>query len=288
MSTLVSQMASLKLSKVNDGVSGIFDLTTPCSTRPSSPVSETSSLEIESDTESEQVANAEAPIQIPQLTLLQTLVNAIVLAGKTRSPQETRLLNYLHLTPATPTDVQSIIPTLSHYPAVTDKLATNIAYYHACGAIPNASLDQILQHILAAGDAQQCLYESTKARLSYYCRRVPQHQRVKDMRRLEKQAEHRRQTMPAHLKERPGHKARPKDRMEVADSKASQPPSAESSLGGHFSRTRLHNGPGLSDRKRPKVCLPRNDTREVLTRVEDVAVVRDDRLEQHYLWAKTK
>jgi hypothetical protein len=32
---------------------------------------------------------------------------------------------------------------------------------------------------------------------------------------------------------------------------------------GDFSRSRLHNGPGLTDRKRPRVRLPQKDTRKV-------------------------
>jgi hypothetical protein len=61
---------------------------------------------------------------------------------------------------------------------------------------------------------------------------------------------------------------------------------------GHFSRTRLHNGPGLMDRKRPKVCLPQVDLRNIVTTVEDLIVgeekMSDDDFLGRILWAKTK
>jgi hypothetical protein len=61
---------------------------------------------------------------------------------------------------------------------------------------------------------------------------------------------------------------------------------------GDFSRTRLHNGPGLMDRKRPKVCLPQVDMRNVVTTVEDLIVKEEKMYDDDFLgrlsWVKTK
>ncbi|KAF1945900.1 hypothetical protein EJ02DRAFT_431135 [Clathrospora elynae] len=54
------------------------------------------------------------------------------------------------------------------------------------------------------------------------------------------------------------------------------------------SRPRMHNDPGLTDRRWPKVCLPQADTREVRTTLEDLAAVKDKKIDHDRLWPKTK
>jgi hypothetical protein len=55
-----------------------------------------------------------------------------------------------------------------------------------------------------------------------------------------------------------------------------------------FSRTRKHNGPGLQDRKWPKVLLPQTDTRDVVTKPEDIQKVEEKTSSDGFRWAKTK
>ena len=60
--------------------------------------------------------------------------------------------------------------------------------------------------------------------------------------------------------------------------------------GEDFSRSRLHDEPGLTDRKRPKVQLPRVDSWRTSTVSDDLVVVAFEakNTEREHMWVKTK
>jgi hypothetical protein len=100
---------------------------------------------------------------------------------------------------------------------------------------------------------------------------------------LAREAEQRRKSLPA-----------PEGQIQLGTIKVTLPslasPLSPTDLpkGEDFSRTRLHNGPGLMDRKRPKVHLPQVDTRCIVATPVTVSVGKHESAENEYMWAKTE
>jgi hypothetical protein len=272
---------------VNDGTSGLFDLNYPPSPAASSSAFETSdTADIEHLSLADEYQHATEhtiPIGTPlQPTIVEHLVNAMS-AWPYRQPQEMTLLSYLHHNAATLTDVEALIPALNDNIAVMSKLADNIGYLYTPSSTPtnpSPELEAILGHILAQGDVMHQTYEMTKMHLQYCNNQICQierqrrrHMRNENMERklylktLEWEAEQKRKGLPA-----------PKIETQLRAFKVALPnfpsPSPPTNLpkGEDFSRTRLHNGPGLMDRKRPRVHLPPVNTRRIVAMPAAISV----------------
>ncbi|CAO2651882.1 Nn.00g001650.m01.CDS01 [Neocucurbitaria sp. VM-36] len=224
---------------------------------------------------------------------------------------EYSILTYLHTNTVTLADVEALIPAMNSNFNIMDKLALNIGWYHSRGYLPNTEIEQMLIHILMNGDTQNIMFEQTKAQIerfqSWSYQRVTRAKAQEEAAKASREAQHRRRSMPAKYKKlslqgvlpygcacladmyadvygmmwseilelnnTPRATSRSKLKTELirADALAS----SNRILGlGSFSQTRLHNGPGLTDRRKPKVCLPRADARVVVTSAKALDVVK--------------
>jgi hypothetical protein len=299
----VAQMPAPK----NNGTSGLFDLNYPPSPAPSSSASETSETSDMFDTEHlslsdeyEDVTEDTVPtVTPPQPTTVEHLVNALLSAWPHCQPQEMTLLIYLHHNAATLTDVDALIPALNDNIPVMSKLADNIGYFYTPSSTPtnpSRELEAILGHILAQSDAMYQTYEMTNMHLRYYnnqlCQVEPQRrrrvhnedkERKQYLKTLKREAEQRRKGLPV-----------PKAQIQLRALQVVLPsltsPQAPTGLakGEDFSRTRLHNGPGLMDRKRPMVRLSQVDTRSTVATPAGISVGKHKSAESDHVWADTK
>jgi hypothetical protein len=309
----------------NNGVSGFFHLNYPSFPALTSSTSDIEHMSLAHETEH---AN-EGTGMPPQPTVVEKLVSALLSAFPYHEHRERALLGHLHHTAATLTDVEALIPALNNDALVMSKLAENIGYFHNLSSTPtnpSPELEQILGHILTQVDEDHQTYEMTKMQLKHYndqlCQVDPQQRlrvhnedkaRQQNLKTLKWEANQRKKSMPAHMKEKfmpgqlPGGCLTPSDvitkcygmsyaeYMRISQSarcklemKATLPDLSSPDLpkGEDFSRTRLHNGPGLTDRKRPKVRLPQIDDRR--TEVLVLTASMDKSVESEYMWARTK
>jgi hypothetical protein len=231
----------------------VNDLVLSDSSACSSPTSDTSDLEqLSSNGTSDGTGIKHSPPTPP--TLLERMISDLPTAG------ERPLLQHLICQPVTLSDVESLVPALIGSPNIMGQLVVNIAYYNACGVITPSDLESILIHLLAVGDERHYLYETTKARIELENRR---HRHFEQMQRQKR----------------------------IKDSKntARRVSSVEhSETIGDFSRSRLHNGPGLTDRKHPKIRLPQNDTRQVSTMPQLLVSDMNTRVEHDHSWSQTE
>jgi hypothetical protein len=251
MSTLESQVASLSLIGYM-GWQCVNDLVLSDSSVCSSPTSDTSDLRQLSDNGNNDRTDIKHSPPTPP-TLLEQMISDLPTAG------ERPLLQHLIGQPATLSDVESLVPALIGSPKIMGQLVVNIAYYNACGVITPSGLETILIHLLAVGDERHDLYETTKARIELENRR---HRHFEQMERQNR------------IKE-----------FKNTGRRVSSVQHSETI--GDFSRSRLHNGPGLTDRKHPKVRLPQNDTRQVSTMPHLLVSDMNTRVEHDHQWSKT-
>jgi hypothetical protein len=173
---------------------------------------------------------------------------------------ERPLLEHLLWKPVTLADVEVLVPAFIKSAVVIDQLVVNIGYFSALGLIPSHSLERMLIHLLPVGDDQNYLYETTKARIEFECQRRQHLEYIDSQKRVE----------PC------GQLDRVINRVQ------------HFATGVDFSRSRLHNGPGLTDRKHPKVRLPQNDTRLASAMPSLLASEMNTEPEQDFLWGQSK
>jgi hypothetical protein len=240
-----------------------------------------------------------AAMALSQPTMVEHLVSALLSAWPHCQPQEMTLMSYLYHNAAILTDVEALIPALNENTTVMPELAHNIGYFYTPSSTPtnpSPQLEAILGHILTQGDAMHQTYEMSKRHLQYYNKRLCQvdlqrcrrgynedRERKQYLKTLEGEAEQRRKGPPA-----------PKTQMQLRALKVALPSLASPQpliglpKGKDFSRTRLHNGPGLMDRKRPKVRLSQVDTRRTLVTAAGTSVGKHKSAESDHKWATTK
>jgi hypothetical protein len=272
MSTLEARVASLRLDD-DVGWKHLIDLDLSESSTRLSPTSDKSSLDVTSSNgTSEEVDLLDGDVRAA--TLSPTPVEHIIHNLPTTGPHP--LLHHLSHHPVTPADVEALVPALITRTKIMNQLVVNIGYSHACGLILASDLEKILIHILAVGDERHCLYEMTKA--SIYGE-LEEHGR-RGWWLWDQQQQHV-EHIPQHQQRRGRHRGH-RQRTGNTDIRHCE------SIG-DFSRSRLHNGPGLTDRKYPKVRLPKGDVRcEGVSK--DVLLVEDvDRgLENDELWVRSR
>ncbi|KAF2788922.1 hypothetical protein K505DRAFT_366046 [Melanomma pulvis-pyrius CBS 109.77] len=81
---------------------------------------------------------------------------------------ESAILDYLHANPVTPADVDLLVPGFNRVFAVTNKLATNIALFHARGRISSAEKEEMLVRLLWEGDERAVVFERAKERIERF------------------------------------------------------------------------------------------------------------------------
>ena len=138
----------------------IIDLSTPCSTPPSSPTYEEHKTELSlepnsnspskrgthdflSETDDTSVLDfLFSPQPTPSLGLFETLL------ADSSPAARAAILYYLKLTPVVQHNITTLVPPLLHDEEVMVSLATNIAYFNAHGFIPEWELEYLLIQIL--------------------------------------------------------------------------------------------------------------------------------------------
>ncbi|KAI4962187.1 hypothetical protein J4E86_001219 [Alternaria arbusti] len=81
-------------------------------------------------------------------------------------------------------DVEALVPTLIGRHQIMDQLVVNIGYFNARGLIPSSDLEHMLIHILALGDEQHYLYETTQARIELERLRYQHYERIQRQNRI--------------------------------------------------------------------------------------------------------
>lgn len=83
-------------------------------------------------------------------------------------------------------------------------------------------------------------------------------------------------------------KASAKKKLKAPLVKTNPPKNATDGTGaGSFSQTRLHNGPGLTDKRKPKVIFPKAVERAIMTTPENLGTVKPSKIPSGQLWEKT-
>ncbi|CAG5165309.1 uncharacterized protein ALTATR162_LOCUS6777 [Alternaria atra] len=182
------------------------------------------------------------------------MVSALPVTG------ERPLLEHLFWNPVTLADLDALVPALIESPVIMDQLVVNIGYFNAYGLIPWPDLEHMLIHLLAVGDDRNHLYETAKARIELERKRRQHVEHVDRQKRVKS--------------------------FGKTDTIIRSVQHCETI--GDFSRSRLHNGPGLTDRKHPKVRLPQNDTRRVSPTHNLLVPETNTRVEHVYMWAENK
>ena len=212
------------------------------------------------------------------------------------------LLNYLHDYALTIADIETSVPALLYNPAIMNKLAENIGYYSAYGSITSTELEQMLVHVLAKGNVRNCVYELTKSQIAYFNQEAslnnPRRQGLEQNKHLvrtgdKKKKPKRKAKQQAEVAQTPN---QPAQALSVKEQKPAPAFAFDSDVSetkvnvrtGDFSRSRLHNGPGLYDRKHPIVPLPKNDTRELWTQRGATIMGETFREEKELQWVKAK
>ncbi|KAG9194237.1 hypothetical protein G6011_04272 [Alternaria panax] len=255
MSTLESRVASLSLGG-HIGWQCRIDLALSESSACSSPTSEVYESGHTSDDDTDDDADDEADIVDASFglsALVRYMVNSLPTTG------ERPLLEYFFWNPVTLADVEALVPALIKSSNIMDQLAMNIGYFHAYGRISSPVLERILIHLLAAGDDQNHLYETTKARIELERSRRRHWEYVDRQKRVMN--------------------------FEKIDIMINSVQHCETI--GDFTRSRLHSGPGLTDRKHAKVRLPQN-VRPVGAMPKLLVPEMNTRVEHDFRWVKSR
>ena len=235
VSTLESRVASLSLGGCV-GWQSRTDLVFPVSPIAPSPASDPFSLDDTSHQGASDAVGLRASVKEytppPLPTLVEQMMRSLPVKG------QRPLLQHIARHPMTLADVEALVPALIGRHKIMDQLVVNIGYFNARGLIPSSDLEHMLIHILAVGDEQHYLYETTQARIELERLRYQHYERIQRQNRI---------------KNIKGFKKTGRIRSDVQHCESI----------GDFSRSRLHSGPGLTDRKYPRVRLPQNDTRQV-------------------------
>ncbi|KAE8866890.1 hypothetical protein PTNB73_04984 [Pyrenophora teres f. teres] len=274
MNKLGSQMASMRLTG-HPGFDFIIDLTTPASSPCSSPVSETCDSEYEADDEAGKLEDT-APVPAP--TPVQQMISSLPFSGIST------LQNYLHHYALTMTDVEALVPAFLHNRILMNKLAENIGYFSVYGSITPAEVEKMLIHILTKGDIHHDLYELTISQVAYFDRQASlQDSRRQSLEHVEHPVQTENKKEMTVKNKKPKKVTKPQTPVIVHKQKHVGYPAGES-----FAQTRLHNGPGLYDKKKPNICLPKNDTRKVWTKSGATIMGESLAEEKELQWTKTK
>jgi len=252
VSTLGSRVASLSLGGCVGWQSRI-DLVFPVSPITPSPAPDPSSLDVTSHQGASDAVGLRGSVKGYTPPPLPTPVERMMrnLPVKGQRP----LLQHISRHPMTLADVEALVPALIGRHKIMDQMVINIGYFNARGLTSSSELEHMLIHILAVGDEQHYLYETTQARIELerlryqHCERMQRQTRIKDFK---------------------GFKKTGRLRSSVQHCESI----------GDFSRSRLHSGPGLTDRKYPRVRLPPNDTRQVSV-IPNLPVSRMDMEVEH-------
>ncbi|KAF1849395.1 uncharacterized protein K460DRAFT_354247 [Cucurbitaria berberidis CBS 394.84] len=244
---------------------------------------------------------------------------------------ESSIINYMYSNAITPADVEVLIPAMINNFNIMDKLALNIGWNHFRGYISEIEIDQILAHILAKGDYQNLMFEATKAQIELHRpRHHPRDANAKAKEHAKKAAresQNRRKNMPAIYKQpsvagtlpygcttladvyadvygmtwsqvlqiSDRTKASSKGKIKIKMNKSgSLNSSSAASAPSFFSQTRLHNGPGLTDKRKPIVRLPQAqdlakvESKKAETEKVESKKVKSKKADYDFLWAKTR
>ena len=252
ISTLESQVVSLSL---GGHVRWQFriDLTTPESPTCSSPTSEAIAFNYPPDS-ADLIDSVEVDVPLSFPALIKQIMSKMPFTG------ERPLLEHLLWKPVTLADVEFPVPAFIKSAVVMDQLVVNIGYFSALGLIPSHDLERMLLYLLTVGDDQSYLYKTTKARIEFERQRRQHLEYIDSQKRVE----------PC------GQLDRVINRVQ------------HFATGVDFSRSRLHNGPGLTDRKHPKVRLPQNGTRLASAMPSLLASEMNTEPEQYSLWGQSK
>ena len=225
ISTLESQVVSLSL---GGHVRWQFriDLTTPESSTCSSPTSEAIAFNYPPNL-ADLIDSVEVDVPLSFSALMKHMVSELLLTG------ERPLLEHLLWRPVMLADVEVLVPALIKSAAVMDQLIVNISYFSALGLIPSHDLEHMLIHLIAVDDDQNHLYGTAKACIELERRRHQYLEYIDRQKRVE-----------------------PHGQIDELVNRAQHCETV-----GESSRSQLHNGPGLTDRKHPRARLPQNDTR---------------------------
>ena len=259
VSTLESRVASLSLGGCI-GWQSRTDLVFPVSPIAPSPAPDPSSLDDTSHQGASDAVGLKGSVKEYTLPPLPTLVERMMrnLPVKGQRP----LLQHISRHPMTLADVEALVPALIGRHKIMDQLIANIGSFNARGLIPSSDLEHMLIHILAVGDEQHYLYETTQARIELERLRYQHYERMQRQNRI---------------KDVKGFKKTGRLGSNVQHCESI----------GDFSRSRLHSGPGLTDRKYPRVRLPRNETRQV-SKIPNLSVSKMSmEVEHDDLWTRT-
>ncbi|KAF7573456.1 hypothetical protein PtrM4_083610 [Pyrenophora tritici-repentis] len=179
------------------------------------------------------------PVQIPVQQMISLPISGV-----------SALTAYLHYYPSTVADVEALVSAFIEEHALMDKLAENIGYFSVYGFITPVEVEQMLIHILIKGEVYHELYELTNSQIAYFNHQAS----LQDL--GHQGLEHIEPPVRTESKKSKKTKNAPKHQTPASVRHAGYP------TGESFAQTRLHNGPGLYDKK-ATFCLPKNDTREV-------------------------
>jgi hypothetical protein len=262
---------------------------TPCSTAPSSPESEVNEAHsfIDKPEESQQQPPTDELLDVPSV---QGMIKSLRILAVTKSSfihirkVEEALLTHLHTNPVTLADVQTLIPYLSFGNRITNKLATNISLHHARGAISESVVEDMLIHMLNHNSALMAHTRDQISRFQHEREQRQLHYLSEKQRRLCFQDERERRKQQAKKEDENTLRCRCVVPAQCCEKSDFAPYDCGSVVGivaedglswkkvqqvqryarmaqvevdmKFFSQTRLHNGPGLTDKKLPKVRLP--------------------------------
>jgi hypothetical protein len=248
MSTLESQVISFSL---GGHVRWQFriDLTTPESSTCSSPTSEAIAFNYPPNL-ADLIDSVEVDVPLSFSALMKHMVSELLLTG------ERPLLEHLLWRPVMLADVEVLVPALIKSAAVMDQLIVNISYFSALGLIPSHDLEHMLIHLIAVDDDQNHLYGTAKACIELERRRHQYLEYIDRQKRVE-----------------------PHGQIDELVNRAQHCETV-----GESSRSQLHNGPGLTDRKHPRARLPQNDTRLASAMPDLLASEMNTEPEYDFLW----
>ncbi|KAJ4376179.1 hypothetical protein N0V83_001460 [Neocucurbitaria cava] len=325
MNEIEEKLASLDLRSCQDKF--IIDLTSPPSSPSTEEFGYESESEDEEEATAElSIKMGQSLPSTSMVQMVSHLLTALKVTREQESiiAAECAIIEYLHVNAATLADVEALIPAMNSNTRIMGKLATNIGWHRSRGTISNAETEQILAHILTNGDLEGAMFERTKKCIKR--NESPHGQRIAMMQADEYdnqaawEAERRWKTMPRQLRVRQEHELLPagctcladvyayiycmtwsgvlalnkikrastKKKLKVTVARNNPPKTVFDGTGsGSFSQTRLHNGPGLTDKRKPKVILPRAVERPILTTPEKLNTVKSATISPNQLWAKT-
>jgi hypothetical protein len=318
--------ASMAAPNSNSGVSGLFDLNYPPSPAPSSPTFETSDTEQMSLVNEDRHVTEDAgmPPQLP--SIVEQLVTTLLSTYPHHRPLHHTAATLTDVEALIPTLNNNILVmsklaenvgyfcSSSSTPTNPSPELENILVHIFTQGDKDNRMYEMTKMQLQCYNERLCQLDPSR-RLRMHEEAIAREQYLKTQKCEAKQ---RKKGMPAHMKQRfpPGqlpigclspsdvvtecygmgyaeYMRIPQSKVKMEECKAISPelpsPDLPTNLpkGEDFSRTRLHNGPGLTDRKRPKVRLPQTDSRRTPT-VLVMPALEDRSAEREDIWARTK